>query len=273
MEAVEEEIRKKSKENDYNLHINYANRSLHRTFNNIELTYGGRFYGGWWELVPSKLRSRIVINGKRTEEYDYSGLHPNMLYAKEGLALPSNPYDGLIKDVVEDEDVLEDEDKAEEVKKVCKKAFNAMLNASKKMKAQPKGMRLSDYGTNWETLTTSIMERHRPIAHYFYTGIGKELQRIDSDMAEEVMLFFANEGVPVLPCHDSFNMHQGYQEDLQKVMAQSFRDRFGQEIGIKLECKMPYAEGDGEFISMSIEDILSGLEGGFHKRLELFRGS
>jgi hypothetical protein len=141
------------------------------------------------------------------------------------------------------------------------------------MKGQPKGMRLSDYGTNWANLSAAIMERHRPIAHYFYTGFGKKLQRIDSDMAEEVMLFFANEGVPVLPSHDSFRMHQGYQEDLQKVMAKAFKDRFGQEIGIKLECKMPYAEGDGELLSMSIEDILSGLEGGCDKRLELFRGS
>jgi hypothetical protein len=92
-------------------------------------------------------------------------------------------------------------------------------------------------------------------------------------MAEEVMLFFANEGVPVLPSHDSFTMHQGYQEDLQKVMGEVFRDRFGQEIGIKLECKMPYVEGDGEILSMSIEDILSGLEGDCDQRLELFRGS
>ena len=265
MEAVEEEIRKKSKENDYNLNINYANRSLHRTFNNTEFIHGGRFYGGWWELVPSKLRSRIVINGKRTEEYDYSGLHPNMLYAMEGKALPSDPYDDLIKDVLGDD--------AEEVRKICKKAFNAMLNASQKMKGQPKGIKLSDYGTNWANLSTAIMERHKPIAHYFYTGFGKKLQRIDSDMAEEVMLFFANEGVPVLPSHDSFTMHQGYQEDLQKVMAKVFKDRFGQEIGIKLECKMPYAEGDGALLSMSIEDILSGLEGGCDKRLELFRGS
>jgi hypothetical protein len=129
----------------------------------------------------------------------------------------------------------------------------------------------SDYGPNWATLTAAIIERHRPIAQYFYTGIGKKLQRINSDMAKEVMLFFANEGVPVLPSHDSFVMHQGYQEDLQKVMAKAFKDRFGQDVGIKLECKMPYAVGDGELLSMSVEDILSGLEGSCHRRLEGFR--
>jgi hypothetical protein len=56
-------------------------------------------------------------------------------------------------------------------------------------------------------------------------------------------------------------------------MAKAFKDRFGQDIGIKLECKMPYAEGDGESVSMSVGDILSGLEGDCDKRLELFRGS
>ena len=73
-------------------------------------------------------------------------------------------------------------------------------------------------------------------------------------------------------CHDSFVMHQGYQEDLQKLMAKAFRGRFKQEIGIKLECKMPYPSGDGEPVSMSVDDILSGLEGGCHKRLEAFIG-
>ena len=67
--------------------------------------------------------------------------------------------------------------------------------------------------------------------------------------------------------------HKGYQEDLQKVMAKVFKDRFGQEIGIKLECKMPYAEGAGERLTMDFDDILSGLEGDCDKRLELFRGS
>jgi len=264
LEAVEEKIREKSKENDYNLHINYANRSLHRTFNNTEFTHGGRFYGGWWELVPSKLRSRIVINGKRTEEYDYSGLHSNMLYAMEGQTLPGDPYNGLVKGVLEDD--------AEDVRKECKKAFNAMLNASKKMKAQPKGMRLSDYNTNWATLSAAIMERHKPIAHHFYTGIGKKLQRIDSDMAEEVMLHFAKIGVPVLPCHDSLLMHLGYGKELQKLMTKAFKDRFGQDIGIKLESKMPHPPGDGKFISSDFDDILGGVEGGWHRRLELFRG-
>ena len=134
-------------------------------------------------------------------------------------------------------------------------------------------LKLSQYDVKWPALSAAIIERHKPIADHFYTGIGKELQKIDSDMAEDVMLHFAKMGVPVLPIHDSFACHQGYEKELQDAMSKAFKDRFGQEIGIKLECKMPYLSGDGEPFSMSIEDILSGLEGDCDKRLELFRGS
>jgi hypothetical protein len=262
LKEVEAEIREKAKGNDFDLSINLANRTLHRTFNDVDFKHGGRFYGGWWQLVPSKLRSRIVINGKRTKEYDFSGLHPNILYAMERLSFPADPYDDLIKGVT-----LDDRDDA---RKVCKKAFNAMLNSNEEMKAQPSGMKLSDYETNWGTLSAAIMERHKLIAHHFYTGIGKELQRMDSDMAEEVMLHFNKIGVPVLPVHDSFVMHQGYEVELQSVMAKAFRGRFDQEIGIGLEYKMPYVEGDGVAVSMDVDDILRGLEGDCHKRLEVF---
>jgi len=241
---------------DHDPSINLANRTLYRIFNDIEFKTGGRFYGAWWQTVPSKYRSRIVIDGKRTKEYDFSGLHPNILYAMGNLAFPDDPYDSLVKGVP---------------RKVCKKAFNAMLNSPKVLKTLP-DLRLSQYGTTFAILSAAIIERHKPIAHHFCTGIGKELQRKDSDMAEDVMLHFAKMRVPVLPVHDSFVMHHGYEKELQDVMAKAFKGRFGRDIGIKLESKMPYPSGDGKFISSDFDDIISGLEGDCHQRLELFRG-
>ena len=240
---------------DHDPSINLANRSLYRIFNDIEFKTGGRFYGAWWQNVPSKYRSRIVIDGKRTKEYDFSGLHPNILYAMNHLTFPDDPYDNLVKGVP---------------RKACKVAFNVMLNSSKELKTFP-DLNLSQYGVKWAVLSAAIIERHKQIAHHFYTGIGKELQKIDSDIAEDIMLHFAKMRVPVLPIHDSFVMHHGYEKELQDAMGKAFRDRFGQEIGIKLESKMPYVEGDGEFISTDFDDLLSGLEGGCDKRLELFR--
>jgi hypothetical protein len=42
-------------------------------------------------------------------------------------------------------------------------------------------------------------------------------------------------------------------------MAKAFKDSLGQEIGIKLECKIPYPSGDGEPVSMSMDDIFCRL--------------
>jgi len=254
-ELLEQNLNEDSTNADHDPSINLANRTLYRIFNDIEFKTGGRFYGTWWQNVPSKYRSRIVIDGKRTKEYDFSGLHPNILYAMGGLAFPDDPYDNLVKGVP---------------RKVGKVAFNAMLNSPKELMTLP-DLTLSQYDVKWAALSAAIIERHKPIAHHFYTGIGKELQKRDSDIAEDVMLHFAKLGVPVLPVHDSFVMHQGYEKELQGVMGKAFRDRFGRDIGIKLESKMPHPSGDGEPVSMSMDDILNGVNGDCHQRLEVFR--
>lgn len=54
--------------------IDLTRKRLHRVFGNSSFDQGGRFFGGWWQEIPKKLRKRILINGKPTIEVDYSGL-------------------------------------------------------------------------------------------------------------------------------------------------------------------------------------------------------
>ena len=63
------------------------------------------------------------------------------------------------------------------------------------------------------------MSFHEPIAHHFYTGVGLRLQRLDSDIAEKVLLHFAQSGIAILPLHDSFLMHNGYEPSLRTSYA------------------------------------------------------
>ena len=56
----------------------------------------------------------------------------------------------------------------------------------------------------WKALIDDILEHHHPIKDYF-TQIGTQLQKLDSDIAEYVLVTMTNEhGVCVLPIHDSF---------------------------------------------------------------------
>lgn len=76
--------------------VSLSKRTLYRVFNDEGLTSGGRFYGAWWQNIPSEYRPHITINGKPMVEYDYSGLHPAILYAERGLAVPEDPYAGIV---------------------------------------------------------------------------------------------------------------------------------------------------------------------------------
>jgi hypothetical protein len=106
--------------------FDFAARTVHRVFNNDDWEQGGRFYGAWWISIPSKLRPLILIDGKPTVEVDYSGLHAAMLYAMDGKAIPSDPYEQCYSKWGN-----------KSARKVVKLAFNALLNADSTTKISP----------------------------------------------------------------------------------------------------------------------------------------
>ena len=78
-----------------------------------------------------------------------------------------------------------------------------------------------------------ILERHEPIKHMFFCGIGNSLQYRDSIIAEQVMLHFAKNDIPVLPVHDSFIITAGLFVDLLEVMEKEFKKQIGVPIDIR----------------------------------------
>ena len=50
--------------------VDLTARRLYRVFNNESFKEGGRFYGGWWQRLPSKVRSGITIDGQPTVELE-----------------------------------------------------------------------------------------------------------------------------------------------------------------------------------------------------------
>ena len=177
----------------------YRRRKLHRVFIIVVLKMGGRFYGGWWQSIPSRLRPFITINGKETVELDYSSMHPRMLYAHIGMQCPDDPYDVGLNPKYKD---------------LIKKAFNALINARGRIEQfnNPEDGPVFDedeIGMSWNEFLKHIKSYHPKLKGLFGTGIGLKFQRTDSDIAEATMLHFARQNIPVLPVHDSFIMHHG----------------------------------------------------------------
>ena len=264
---LEERMHNRSLErNEGDGRLRLHDRHLYRVFNSLDFDKGGRFYGGWWEGIPSEYRAKLLINGKRTEELDFGSLHPTILYAKHGLALPKDAYELSLRPTKfpKGKSIVD-------FRKVVKRAFNAMLNADKKLHAPPRELALHEWGIKWGELVSAIQDQHMPIANEFFSGVGLNLQYEDSQIAEKLMIQFAhaNGMVPLLPVHDSFICHHGYAEEVREMMVKSFRERFGVKVQVS-EIKEPQASSIVEDFS-TLEDLLSNVDQAFDERLSVFR--
>ncbi len=202
--------------------VSFQNVYLRRIFAQGSMTKGGRFYGGWWQQVRSKLRRRIIINDSLTAECDYSGLAFNMLYAKESIAMgTSDPYDiGLGY-----------KNKRDPRRAIVKEYMNAILNdSSGRFKLDPQ--KLSILGLTHLQLKEAVHTKHCLIRHYFSSGVGVELQYLDSILAEKIMLTFIERNEVCLPIHDSFIVRRNMLGWLISIMKQEFHKIFNASIEI-----------------------------------------
>ena len=190
--------------------IDLSRVRLKRIFNNGSFEEGGRFYCGWWQDVPKEYRQSIIINRDKTVELDYAGMHFRMLYATEGLEPPEDPYH------------LPKLGKRSYRRDTIKQATNILLNASSRQSAN-RAIAQEYPMVDKARLVAAILERHKPIADFFFTGVGIQLQYWDSVIAEQVMLrMYEEHAEPCLPVHDSFIVRESKAGALRHIMEEAF---------------------------------------------------
>ncbi|BBA68615.1 hypothetical protein [Geobacter sulfurreducens] len=197
--------------------IDFNRRHLYRVFNNSSFEQGGRFYGGWWQGIPREYRKYIKINHMLTVEADFSGMHINLLYAQKGLEMPFDfPYhlDGM----------------PEGTKEVVKRSLLTIINAKDRASAlksirqqiREGKLTLPEGITKIEEIILPFEEKHEAIKEFFFSGQGVYLQKLDSMIAEEIMMFLAQKGIPALPLHDSFLVSHPQERALKHAMQQAY---------------------------------------------------
>ena len=185
-----------------------AQNTLYRVFNR-GWNLGGRFYGHGVQNIPKIYRPYITMDGKATVEEDYEQLHPRLLYDMAGKPLDGDAYtlDGWDRDL-------------------CKVAFNVLLNAdNNKAALGAVADEIGGQGSRQKAvkLIAAIKRHHAPVKHYFNSGIGRELQNLDSRIAENVMLLLRKQGIVSLPIHDSFIVPANDQGVLLEAMDAAFQ--------------------------------------------------
>jgi len=191
--------------------LNPTRITYYRIFNG-RFTRGGRWYGPWWQNVPSRCRAGIRINGALTCEPDIRGCHMRLLSARAGVKLGAgDPYEGL-----------------DLPRRDVKLAVNVMLNASSWPRARAALMAnlAEDYGPTVgpqvDRLRTAIQRRFPALDDFWNTGYGLTLQGIDANICERLQRRLRGCGVPALSVHDSFVVPQSAGELTTGAMHEEF---------------------------------------------------
>jgi len=215
----------------YKTAIDPTKATLHRVFLDGKLDKGGRFYGGWWQNIPKEARKRILIDGFQVDEPDFSAYHPRILYALKRLKYPDN-------------DPYELEGYSTDTRTFLKRLLLIMLNTTGKTQeaARRKAIKRIEYDVSIgkieqpeevkdiDALIDKFIEKHQPVQEYFFTGFGTTLMYIDSQIAEAILFQHAQEGIPVLPVHDSFIIDYRLSESMQDCMVSIYDNMFSQPI-------------------------------------------
>ncbi|MDC0457534.1 hypothetical protein OAM56_06390 [Alphaproteobacteria bacterium] len=206
--------------NDKYIPISSNERLVRRIFNNASWKDGGRFYGGWWQRVPSFFRSKIYLNNEGTIEDDYRSLHPNLLYANKGLDYVKlnrgDAYDIHVPHI-NDKD-----DKRKLVKRLMLIAINAKdeVTAFRAVKSelQEEIPYFSFKFDDLKLILKNLKEKHHEIADDFCTGKGLQLMNLDGKITEYIINKFTQNNTPVLCIHDSFVVPRSKDDFLRRTM-------------------------------------------------------
>lgn len=228
--------------------------TMTRIFNNGSFEQGGRFYCQLQNL-PKKQRINLRFDDEPTKEIDYSGMHPHLLYHLQRNEFSGDPYDieGFKREAV-------------------KVAFNTLINrdSSKHKGTAAKSLvrNLNITMVQAMSLENAIYRLHHRIAGHFNTGYGLKLQKLDSQIAYDVMThFFMEIKRPILMIHDSAIVSVRDVEALKLCMADSYRSTVFnelQKLGHSNEEDAPLPKG----LKVSSDDFNSTLTNTIYKALE-----
>lgn len=191
--------------------LNPYRKAFHRVFNG-SFSRGGRWYGPFWQSLPSEVRKGLLIDDQATIELDYRACHPRLLCALAGLDLSFEDPD---YDFYGGTGIARAQ---------AKLAFNIALNASDKRSGlAATAERFREEG--WDSphplarqALDTISRRHPSLTPYFNTGIGLRLQNHDARICARVQRHFRQLGHACLSVHDSFIVQAKHEDELRQVM-------------------------------------------------------
>jgi hypothetical protein len=208
---------------------------------------GGRMYS-WSALsaqqIPKAARRRIIIDGERVVELDFSCFAIRMLYHIAKSDPPGDLY-RPVRIVSRGYDELNDAELAvvrDFVKKVTIICWNTKSRSAANSATGAELAKLANNNpAHWRIIrkvmrqneasipgvVDLVKKAHPRLAHRFFTNIGTKLMTIDGKMMLEILESITAHGKPALGIHDSVLCKQSDAPFVREVMVCVYRSFFG----------------------------------------------
>jgi hypothetical protein len=161
-------------------------RTSYRIFNNGSFEEGGRLYGTFWTGLKKTRRQYLRIDGEPVAELDYGQMGLRLLYAQVG--------------VQPEGDDLYDIPCGSYTRQGVKGLINAAISSDKQQTRMPKGTRDHFEGhMTYAAAMRDIEDRHHPIKHLFFKGLGLKLQVQEANIMVALLLALRDQGITALP--------------------------------------------------------------------------
>ena len=209
---------------EYEFQINKESLAIWRQFCKNDYRFGGRFYSKIFSTIPKDVRKTITIDGEDTIELDYESNHIRLLYHLDGLDFDGHPY-------VYPKSDLKNAYKRNIHKMIAVVAINAKdrndtigavmndirkdIEKGKYIEKAPKYGELNKY-------YDEFLEYHKAIAKHVSNSEGIRLQRVDSDVMNDILVELAKQNIPGLPYHDSVLVKRSNFQELNYLMTTKY---------------------------------------------------
>jgi len=208
--------------------IKYGRRFLSASLVAIykrKFTLNGRLHTkgfSHYQGLSSNERQEITINNNEVIELDFSGLHPHLLYAKEGIQFNGDPY-SIVDERIEVREFLKHIllCMLNSIESEAEKAANHWLYKNHNQRKYLKEIGI----TKARPFIIAFRKVHKEIEKYFCSGkeTGLRIMNLDAKIALEIIKHFSMKKICILAVHDSFIVEKKYEDELRKVMSQSYK--------------------------------------------------
>lgn len=203
--------------------VDDTDRLLRRYFSRGSFQSGGRLFGGFWQYLSKWQRHKgLLIDGEEVTTLDFGQMAPRILYGITRVPAPT--ADAYLLPGLEGH------------REGVKKVMNALLFADKPLTRFPADTKkLFPNRLSFAQVVEALQQFHAPIKHLFFTGIGHQVQFVESEILVDVLLALKAEGIIGLPVHDAVIVARSSIPQVSKIMLDTFKSHTGVDGMVSVE--------------------------------------